>query len=550
MAKQIAYGEDARKALMKGIDQLADTVKITLGPKGRNVVLDKKFGAPLITNDGVTIAKEIELEDPFENMGAQLVKEVATKTNDVAGDGTTPATLLAQALIREGMKNVTAGANPMVLKKGIADAVNVAVEAVKKNSKQVSGTDDIARVATVSSQDEFIGKLIAEAMEKVTTDGVITVEESKTAETYSEVVEGMMFDRGYIAPYMVTDTDKMVAELDNPLILITDKKISTTQEILPLLEQIVQMGKKLLIIAEDVEGEALTTLVLNKLRGTFTCVAVKAPGFGDRRKEMLQDIATLTGGTVITSDLGLELKDTTVDQLGTARQVKIEKENTIIVDGSGDKEAIKGRVAQIRQQIETTTSDFDREKLQERLAKLAGGVAVIKVGAATEVEMKEKKLRIEDALAATKAAVEEGIVAGGGIACMNAIPAVAEFVDTLEGDAKTGAKIVLKALEEPLRQIVANAGLEGSVIIDKIIRSRKLTRLAMASTLLQRNTQIWFRQVSLTQQRLLVQLSRTQALLQQWFLQQNHLLQTSKSLQLRQLPQHLIWAECTNPVSL
>ena len=474
MAKQIAYGEDARKALMKGIDQLADTVKITLGPKGRNVVLDKKFGAPLITNDGVTIAKEIELEDPFENMGAELVKEVSIKTNDIAGDGTTTATLLAQALIREGMKNVTAGANPMVLKKGIADAVNVAVEAVKKNSKQVSGTDDIARVATVSSQDEFIGKLIAEAMEKVTTDGVITVEESKTAETYSEVVEGMMFDRGYIAPYMVTDTDKMVAELDNPLILITDKKISTTQEILPLLEQIVQMGKKLLIIAEDVEGEALTTLVLNKLRGTFTCVAVKAPGFGDRRKEMLQDIATLTGGTVITSDLGLELKDTTVDQLGTARQVKIEKENTIIVDGSGDKEAIKGRVAQIRQQIETTTSDFDREKLQERLAKLAGGVAVIKVGAATEVEMKEKKLRIEDALAATKAAVEEGIVAGGGIACMNAIPAVAEFVDTLEGDAKTGAKIVLKALEEPLRQIVANAGLEGSVICDNVKKANKV----------------------------------------------------------------------------
>ena len=474
MAKQIAYGEDARKALMKGIDQLADTVKITLGPKGRNVVLDKKFGAPLITNDGVTIAKEIELEDPFENMGAQLVKEVSIKTNDIAGDGTTTATLLAQALIREGMKNVTAGANPMVLKKGIADAINVAVEAVKKNSKQVSGTDDIARVATVSSQDEFIGKLIAEAMEKVTTDGVITVEESKTAETYSEVVEGMMFDRGYIAPYMVTDTDKMVAELDNPLILITDKKISTTQEILPLLEQIVQMGKKLLVIAEDVEGEALTTLVLNKLRGTFTCVAVKAPGFGDRRKEMLQDIATLTGGTVITSDLGLELKDTTVDQLGTARQVKIEKENTIIVDGSGDKEAIKGRVAQIRQQIETTTSDFDREKLQERLAKLAGGVAVIKVGAATEVEMKEKKLRIEDALAATKAAVEEGIVAGGGIACMNAIPAVAEFVDTLEGDAKTGAKIVLKALEEPLRQIVANAGLEGSVICENVKKANKV----------------------------------------------------------------------------
>ncbi len=474
MAKQIAYGEDARKALMKGIDQLADTVKITLGPKGRNVVLDKKFGAPLITNDGVTIAKEIELDDPFENMGAQLVKEVSIKTNDVAGDGTTTATLLAQALIREGMKNVTAGANPMILKKGIADAVDKAVEAVINNSQQVSGTADIARVATVSSQDEFIGKLIAEAMEKVTTDGVITVEESKTAETYSEVVEGMMFDRGYIAPYMVTDTDKMVAELDNPLILITDKKISTTQEILPLLESVVQSGRKLLIIAEDVEGEALTTLVLNKLRGTFTAVAVKAPGFGDRRKEMLQDIATLTGGTVITSDLGLELKDTTIDQLGTARQVKIEKESTIIVDGAGDKDAIKGRVAQIRQQIENTTSDFDREKLQERLAKLAGGVAVIKVGAATEIEMKEKKLRIEDALAATKAAVEEGIVAGGGIACMNAIPAVAEFVETLDGDAKTGAKIVLKALEEPLRQIAANAGLEGSVIVENIKRENKV----------------------------------------------------------------------------
>ena len=474
MAKQIAYGEEARKALMKGIDQLADTVKITLGPKGRNVVLDKKYGAPLITNDGVTIAKEVELDDPFENMGAQLVKEVSIKTNDVAGDGTTTATLLAQALIREGMKNVTAGANPMVLKKGIADAVDVAVKAIVDNSQQVAGTDDIARVATVSSQDEFIGKLIAEAMDKVTTDGVITVEESKTAETYSEVVEGMMFDRGYIAPYMVTDSDKMVAELDNPLVLITDKKISTTQEILPLLEQIVQSGKKLLIIAEDVEGEALTTLVLNKLRGTFTCVAVKAPGFGDRRKEMLQDIATLTGGTVITSDLGLELKDTTMDQLGSARQVKIEKENTIIVDGAGDKDAIKGRVAQIRQQIETTTSDFDREKLQERLAKLAGGVAVIKVGAATEVEMKEKKLRIEDALAATKAAVEEGIVAGGGIACMNAIPAVEKFVETLEGDAKTGAKIVLKALEEPLRQIAANAGLEGSVIAENVKKANKV----------------------------------------------------------------------------
>ncbi len=474
MAKQIAYGEDARKALMSGIDQLADTVKITLGPKGRNVVLDKKFGAPLITNDGVTIAKEIELDDPFENMGAQLVKEVSIKTNDVAGDGTTTATLLAQALIREGMKNVTAGANPMILKKGIAEAIDVAVKAVSDNSKKVEGAKDIARVATVSSSDEFIGKLIAEAMEKVTTDGVITVEESKTADTYSEVVEGMMFDRGYIAPYMVTDTDKMVAELDEPYILITDKKISNTQEILPLLEQIVQSGKKLLIIAEDVEGEALTTLVLNKLRGTFTCVAVKAPGFGDRRKDMLQDIATLTGGTVITSDLGLELKDTTVDQLGTARQVKVEKENTIIVDGAGDTSAIKGRVAQIRSQIETTTSDFDREKLQERLAKLAGGVAVIKVGAATEIEMKEKKLRIEDALAATKAAVEEGIVAGGGIACMNAIPEVAKFVETLDGDEKTGANIVLKALEEPLRQIAANAGLEGSVIVENIKKADKV----------------------------------------------------------------------------
>ena len=474
MAKQIAYGEDARKALMKGVDQLADTVKITLGPKGRNVVLDKKYGAPLITNDGVTIAKEIELDDPFENMGAQLVKEVSIKTNDVAGDGTTTATLLAQALIREGMKNVTAGANPMILKKGIADAVNVAVKAVIKNSKKVEGTEDIARVATVSSQDEFIGKLIAEAMEKVTTDGVITVEESKTAETYSEVVEGMMFDRGYIAPYMVTDTDKMVAELDNPLILITDKKISTTQEILPVLESIVQSGRKLLIIAEDVEGEALTTLVLNKLRGTFTCVAVKAPGFGDRRKEMLQDIATLTGGTVITSDLGLELKDTTIDQLGTARQVKVEKENTIIVDGAGDKDAIKGRVAQIRQQIEVTTSDFDREKLQERLAKLAGGVAVIKVGAATEIEMKEKKLRIEDALSATKAAVEEGIVAGGGVALINAIPEVTKLLDTTSGDTKTGVQIVLKTLEAPIKQIAKNAGLEGSVIVENIRREDKV----------------------------------------------------------------------------
>lgn len=474
MAKQIAYGEEARKSLMKGIDKLADTVKITLGPKGRNVVIDKKFGAPLITNDGVTIAKEIELDDPFENMGAQLVKEVSIKTNDIAGDGTTTATLLAQALIREGMKNVTAGANPMVVKKGIANAVDAAVEALTKNSKAVEGSNDIARVATVSSADEEIGNLIAEAMEKVTKDGVITVEESKTAKTYSDVVEGMMFDRGYIAPYMVTDTDKMIAELDNPYILITDKKISNTQEILPLLEPIAQSGRKLLIIAEDVEGEALTTLVLNKLRGVFTCVAVKAPGFGDRRKEMLQDIAILTGGTVITSELGLELKEATLDMLGTARQVKVDKENTIIVDGAGDKGQIAARVAQIRSQIETTTSDFDREKLQERLAKLAGGVAVIKVGAATEIEMKEKKLRIEDALAATKAAVEEGIVAGGGIALINAIPAVEELYNKTEGDEKTGVKIVLKALEEPLRQIAANAGLEGSVIVNNVKSAGKV----------------------------------------------------------------------------
>ena len=474
MAKQIAYGEDARKALMKGIDQLADTVKITLGPKGRNVVLDKKFGAPLITNDGVTIAKEVELDDPFENMGAQLVKEVATKTNDIAGDGTTTATLLAQALIREGMKNVTAGANPMILKKGIQSAVDTAVEAIVKNSKKVSGTDDIARVATISSGDEVIGKLIADAMEKVSSDGVITVEDSKTAETYSEVVEGMMFDRGYITPYMVTDTEKMVAVLDKPLILITDKKISNMQEILPILEQIAQSGQKLLIIAEDVEGEALTSLILNKLRGVFTCVAVKAPGFGDRRKEMLQDIAILTGGQVISSELGFELKDTTIDQLGRAGQVKVEKENTIIVDGAGNSEAIAARVAQIRSQIEITTSDFDREKLQERLAKLAGGVAVIKVGAATEIEQRDKKLRIEDALAATKAAVEEGIVAGGGIALMNAIPTVSEAVKNAEGDEKTGMSIVLKALEEPLRQIVANAGLEGSVIVDKVKNSGKV----------------------------------------------------------------------------
>ncbi len=474
MAKQIAYGEEARKALQNGIDKLADTVKITLGPKGRNVVIDKKFGAPLITNDGVTIAKEIELEDAFENMGAQLVKEVSIKTNDIAGDGTTTATLLAQALIREGMKNVAAGANPMVLKKGIQLAVDEAVKAIVANSQQVNGTDDIARVATVSSADEYIGNLIAEAMDKVSKDGVITVEESKTAETYSEVVEGMMFDRGYIAPYMVTDTDKMTADIDDALILITDKKISTTQEILPLLEQIVQSGRKLVIIAEDVEGEALTTLVLNKLRGTFTCVAVKAPGFGDRRKEMLQDIAILTGGTVITSDLGLELKDATIDQCGRARQVKISKEDTIIVDGAGNETEIKNRVAQIRQQIEVTTSDFDREKLQERLAKLAGGVAVIKVGAATEIEMKEKKLRIEDALSATKAAVEEGIVAGGGVALVNATSAVENLLSTVTGDVKTGVQIVLKVLEAPIKQIALNAGLEGSVIVENIKKADKV----------------------------------------------------------------------------
>ena len=474
MAKQIAYGEEARKALQSGIDKLADTVKITLGPKGRNVVIDKKFGAPLITNDGVTIAKEIELEDAFENMGAQLVKEVSIKTNDIAGDGTTTATLLAQALIREGMKNVAAGANPMVLKKGISLAVDEAVKAITNNSQQVKGTEDIARVATVSSADEYIGNLIAEAMEKVSKDGVITVEESKTAETYSEVVEGMMFDRGYIAPYMVTDTDKMIADIDDALILITDKKISTTQEILPLLEQIVQSGRKLVIIAEDVEGEALTTLVLNKLRGTFTCVAVKAPGFGDRRKEMLQDIAILTGGTVITSDLGLELKDATIEQCGRARQVKISKEDTIIVDGAGDETEIKNRVAHIRQQIETTTSDFDREKLQERLAKLAGGVAVIKVGAATEIEMKEKKLRIEDALSATKAAVEEGIVAGGGVALVNAAPAVEALLESVTGDVKTGVQIVLKVLEAPIKQIALNAGLEGSVIVENIKKADKV----------------------------------------------------------------------------
>ncbi len=474
MAKKIIYGEDARKALLSGVNQLADTVKITLGPKGRNVVLDKKFGAPLITNDGVTIAKEVELEDAFENMGAQLVKEVATKTNDVAGDGTTTATLLAQALVREGMKNVTAGANPMVLRGGVQKATKIAVDAIEKNSHKVSGTKDIARVAAVSSASDEIGQLIADAMEKVTADGVITVEESKTAETYSEVVEGMMFDRGYITPYMATDTDKMVAELDDPYILITDKKISNIQEILPLLEQVVQSGKKLLIIAEDVEGEALTTLILNKLRGTFTCVAVKAPGFGDRRKEMLVDIATLTGGQVISEEVGLELKDTQLSQLGRARQVKVDKENTIIVDGAGNSDEIKARVGQIRAQIETTSSEFDKEKLQERLAKLAGGVAVIKVGAATEIEMKEKKLRIEDALAATKAAVEEGIVAGGGTALIDAIPAVKEYVDSAEGDEKTGAAIVLKALEEPVRQIAANAGIEGSVIVEQLKKDGKV----------------------------------------------------------------------------
>ncbi len=473
MAKQIAYGEEARKALQAGIDQLADTVKITLGPKGRNVVLDKKYGAPLITNDGVTIAKDIELEDAFQNMGAQLVKEVATKTNDAAGDGTTTATLLAQALVREGMKNVTAGANPMIVKKGMQKAVDAAVASIVEHSQKVSGSDDIARVATISSGDEAIGKLIADAMEKVSADGVITLEESKTAETYSEVVEGMQFDRGYITPYMVTDTEKMEAVIDDAYILITDKKIASIQEILPLLEEIVKAGKKLVIIAEDIEGEALSTIIVNKLRGTFTCVGVKAPGFGDRRKEMLRDIAILTGGEVISEELGLELSTATMAQLGHAKQVKVTKENTIIVDGAGNSDDIKERIAQIRSQIETTTSDYDREKLQERLAKLAGGVAVIKVGAATEVEMKEKKLRIEDALAATKAAVEEGIVAGGGVALLNATDAVAKLIDSVEGDEKTGVRIVLKALEEPVRQIAANGGLEGSVIIDTIRRSGK-----------------------------------------------------------------------------
>ena len=473
MAKDILFGEEARRALGRGIDQLADVVKVTLGPKGRNVVLDKKFGAPLITNDGVTIAKEVELDDPFENMGAQLVKEVATKTNDIAGDGTTTATLLAQALIQEGMKNVAAGANPMIVRKGIQKAVDTAVAYVQGASEKVKGKEDIARVAAISAADESIGELIADAMEKVSGDGVITVEESKTAETYSEVVEGMQFDRGYITPYMVTDTEKMEAVLDDALILITDKKISSVQEILPVLEQIVQSGKKLLIIAEDLEGEALSTLIVNKLRGTFTCVAVKAPGFGDRRKAMLEDIAILTGGRVISEEVGLDLKEATLDMLGTARQIKVQKENTIIIDGAGNQDAIRDRVSQIKLQIEETTSEFDREKLQERLAKIAGGVAVIKVGAATETEMKEKKLRVEDALAATRAAVEEGIISGGGTAFVNAMDDVEKLIETLEGDEKTGATIVLKALEAPVRQIAFNAGLEGSVIIDKVKASPK-----------------------------------------------------------------------------
>ena len=468
MAKQLIYGEEARKALQHGIDQLADTVKVTIGPKGRNVVLDKKYGSPLITNDGVTIAKEIELDDPYENMGAQLVKEVATKTNDVAGDGTTTATVLAQAFVREGLKNVAAGANPMVMRRGIAKAVDAAVAAIAKNSKTVDGTNDIARVGAISSGDEEIGKLIAEAMEKVSTDGVITVEESKTAETYSEVVEGMQFDRGYVTPYMCTDTEKMEANLDDALVLITDKKLSNIQELLPILEQVVKAGKKLLIIAEDIEGEALSTLIVNRLRGTFTCVAVKAPGFGDRRKDMLRDIAILTGGTVISEEVGIELKDATMDMLGSARQIKVTKENTTIVDGAGDKQAIASRVAEIRGAIERTTSDFDREKLQERLAKLAGGVAVIKVGAATETEMKEKKLRIEDALNATRAAVEEGIVAGGGVAYVNAISAVEALAETAEGDEKTGMQSVARGLEAPMAQIAINAGIEGAIVVDKV----------------------------------------------------------------------------------
>ncbi|GHV16831.1 60 kDa chaperonin [Clostridia bacterium] len=468
MAKQIKFGSEARDALESGINQLANTVKVTLGPKGRNVVLGKNFGSPLITNDGVTIAKEIELEDPFENMGAQLIKEVATKTNDIAGDGTTTATLLAQVIVGEGKKNLAAGANPMIMRKGMAKAVDAVVADLASKSHKVNGKEDINRVATISSGDETVGAIVSDAMDKVTSDGVITIEESKTAETYSEVVEGMQFDRGYVSPYLATNMERMEAELDDPYILITDKKISNIQDILPVLEQIVQQGKKLLLIAEDIEGEALSTILLNKLRGTFTCVAVKAPGFGDRRKEMLQDIAILTGGEVITSDLGLELKDTTMEQLGRAKQVIVQKENTIIVAGNGDANAIKARIGQLRTQIEETSSDFDREKLQERLAKLAGGVAVIKVGAATETEMKEKKLRIEDALAATRAAVEEGIVPGGGTALINAIPVVEKLVNTLEGDEKTGAKIILRALEEPVRQIAFNAALDGSVIIENI----------------------------------------------------------------------------------
>ena len=474
MAKDIIFGEEARKALLNGIDKLANTVSVTLGPKGRNVVLDKKYGAPLITNDGVTIAKEVELDDAFENMGAQLVKEVAVKTNDVAGDGTTTATLLAKTLICEGMKNVAAGANPVILKSGMKKATEAAVKEIEKNSKKINGSTDVERVATISAGDATIGRLISDAMEKVSADGVITVEESKTAETYSEVVEGMMFDRGYVSPYMVTNNDKMEAIADDAYLLITDKKVSSIQELLPLLEQIVKVGKKLVIIAEDIEGDALATLIVNNLRGTFKCIGVKAPGFGDRRKEMLQDIAILTGGEVISEELGLELKNATISQLGQAHQVKVEKERTIIVDGAGSKEKIQERIKQIRAQIETTTSDFDREKLQERLAKLAGGVAVIKVGAATEVEMKEKKLRIEDALAATKAAVEEGIVAGGGVALINAIPAVQKIVDSCDGDEKTGAMIVLKSLEAPVRQIAKNAGFEGSVIIDRIKKENKI----------------------------------------------------------------------------
>ena len=473
MAKDLRYGEEARKSLQAGIDKLADTVKITLGPKGRNVVLDKKYGTPLITNDGVTIAKEIELEDRFENMGAQIIKEASTKTNDAAGDGTTTATLLAQEIVREGMKNVSAGANPMVLKKGLQTAVDAAVESIKDSAKQVNGSKDIARVATISAGDEHIGDLIADAMEKVSADGVITIEESKTAETYSEVVEGMQFNNGYISPYLVTDTDKMEAVLDDAVILITDKKISSIQEILPLLEQVVQNGKKLMIIAEDVEGDALANIIVNRLRGTFVCCAAKAPGYGDRRKEMLRDIAILTGGKVISEELGLNLKDTQLSDLGRADKVQVKKDSTIIMGGHGDSNEIKARVSQIRKQIEETTSDFDREKLQERLAKLAGGGAVIRVGAATEVEMKEKKMRLEDALSATKAAVEEGIVAGGGIVFLNAVPAVEKVVDTLSGDEKTGAQIILKALESPIRQICANAGLEGSVVIDAVRRSGK-----------------------------------------------------------------------------